>query len=101
MLKDNIFINEQNALFICILLIVFRRGRPYRMVRVIDLEPLAPHRCGLDSRKGHWGHLSCEEANQLTYRTPVVLLRCPFEPEIMHEGAPEVFSPCERLKVAI
>jgi hypothetical protein len=34
---------------------------------------------------------SCEEAIQLAYGTTVVLLRCPFVPEIMHGGAPEVF----------
>jgi hypothetical protein len=33
----------------------------------------------------------CEEAIQLAYGTLMVLLRCPFEPEIMHGRAPEVF----------
>ena len=35
--------------------------------------------------------LSCEEAIQLANIMSVVLLRCPPVPEIMHEGAPEVF----------
>jgi hypothetical protein len=35
---------------------------------------------------------SCEEAIQLAYGTSVVLLRCPFVPEIMHGRAPEVSS---------
>jgi hypothetical protein len=54
------------------------------------LIPLAPHRCGFESRQGLW-ILSCEEAIQLAYGTSVVLLRCPFVPEIMHGKAPEVF----------
>jgi hypothetical protein len=33
----------------------------------------------------------CEEAIKLAYRTMVVLLRCPYMPEIMHRMAPEVF----------
>jgi hypothetical protein len=61
-----------------------------RVVKVVDFEPLAPHRCGFESRHGLW-ILSCEEAIQLAYGTSVVLLRCPFEPEIMHGRAPEVF----------
>jgi hypothetical protein len=51
---------------------------------------LAPHRCGFESRPGLW-ILSCEVAIQLAYGTSVVLLRCPFVPEIMHGRAPEVF----------
>ena len=39
-----------------------------RVVTVIDLESLAPHRCGLDSGQGIW-ILSCVEAIQLDYRT--------------------------------
>jgi hypothetical protein len=35
--------------------------------------------------------LSCKEAIQLAYGTSVVLLRCPFVPEIIHRRAPEVF----------
>ena len=35
--------------------------------------------------------LSCEEDIQPAYGTSVVLLKCPPVPEIMHEGAPEVF----------
>jgi hypothetical protein len=48
--------------------------------------PLAPQRCGYESRQGLW-ILSCEEATQLAYGTSVVLLRCPFVPEIMHGRA--------------
>ena len=45
----------------------------------------APHRCGFESRHGLW-ILSCEEAFQLTYSTSVVLFRCAFVSEIMHEA---------------
>ena len=34
----------------------------------------------------------------LVYRTLVVLLRFPLVPEILHGGAPEVFSHSDRLK---
>jgi hypothetical protein len=61
-----------------------------RVVKVIDFIPLAPHRCGFESRQGLW-ILSCEEAIQLVYGMSVVLLRCPFMPEIMHGRAAEVF----------
>jgi hypothetical protein len=57
---------------------------------VVDFKPLAPHRCKFESRKGVW-IFSYEEAIQLAYGTSVVLLRCPFVPEIMHGRAPEVF----------
>jgi hypothetical protein len=67
-----------------------RRGVRGRVVNVVDFKPLAPHRCGFESRQGLW-ILSCEEATQLAYGTSVVLLRCPFVPEIMHGGSPEVF----------
>jgi hypothetical protein len=60
------------------------------VVKVVDFKPLAPHRCGFESRQGFW-ILSCEEAIQLAYGTSVVLLKCPFVPEIMHGRAPEVF----------
>jgi hypothetical protein len=60
------------------------------MVKVVDFKPLAPHRCGFESRQGLWS-LSCEEAIQLAKGTSVVLLRCLFVPEIMHGMAPEVF----------
>jgi hypothetical protein len=61
-----------------------------QVVKVVDFKPLAPHRCGLESRRGLW-ILSCEEAIQLAYGMSVVLLRCPFVPEKMHGRAPEVF----------
>jgi hypothetical protein len=61
-----------------------------RVVKVVDFKQLVPHRCGIESRHGLW-ILSCEEAIQLAYGTSVVLLRCPFVPEIMHGRAPEVF----------
>jgi hypothetical protein len=64
------------------------RGVRGRVVKVVDFKPLAPHRCGFESRL--W-ILSCEEAIQLAYGTSVVILRCPFVPEIMHGRAPEVF----------
>jgi hypothetical protein len=34
---------------------------------------------------------SCKEAIQLSNRASVVLLRCPFMPEVMQRGAPEIF----------
>ena len=52
------------------------------MVRVVDLESLAPHCCGLESRQ----ILSCEKDIQLAYGTSVVLLRCLLIPKIMHGG---------------
>jgi hypothetical protein len=57
---------------------------------ILDFKPLAPHRCGFESRQELWV-LSCEEAIQLVYGSSVVLLRCPFVPKIMHGRAPEVF----------
>jgi hypothetical protein len=60
------------------------------VVKVVDFKPLAPHRCGFESRKGLW-ILSFEEAIQLAYGTSVVLLRCPIVPIIMHGRASEVF----------
>jgi hypothetical protein len=60
------------------------------VVTVVDFKPLAPYRCGFESRKGLW-ILSCEEAIHLAYGMSVVLLRCQFVPEIMHGRAPEVF----------
>jgi hypothetical protein len=60
------------------------------VIEVVDFKPLVPHRCGFESRQGLW-ILLCEEAIQLAYGTSVVLLRCPFVPEIMHGRAPEVF----------
>jgi hypothetical protein len=76
-------------LFICNLSIHHFKvmGRPWLsgVVEVVDFKQLTPHRCGFDSRQGLW-ILSCEEAIQLAYRTSAVLLRCPFVPEIMHEG---------------
>jgi hypothetical protein len=60
------------------------------VVKVVDFNPLSPHRCGFESLQGLW-IISYEEAIQLAYGTSVVLLRCPFLPEIMHGRAPEVF----------
>jgi hypothetical protein len=60
------------------------------VVKVVDFKSLALHRCGFESGQGLW-ILSCEEAIQLAYGTSMVLLRCPFVPEIMHGTAPEVF----------
>jgi hypothetical protein len=59
-----------------------------------------PHRCGFESRQGLW-ILSCEEAIQPAYGTSVILLRCPFVPEIMHRRAPEVFLHQKSWNVAI
>jgi hypothetical protein len=70
------------------------------VVKVLDFKQLAPHRCGFVSRQGLW-ILSCEEAIQLAYGTSVVLLRCPFVPEIMHGKAPEVFLHLLSWNVAI
>jgi hypothetical protein len=60
------------------------------VVKVIDFKALVPLCCGFKSLQGLW-IFSCEEALQLAYETSVVLLRCPFVPEIMHGTAPEVF----------
>jgi hypothetical protein len=60
------------------------------LIKVVDLKALALHRCGFESRQGLM-ILSCEEAIKLAYVTSVVLLRCPFVPEIMHGRASEVF----------
>jgi hypothetical protein len=60
------------------------------MVKVVDFQPLAPHRCRFESLQGIW-ILSCEEAFQLAFGTSVVLIRFRFVPEIMHGRAPEVF----------
>jgi hypothetical protein len=59
------------------------------VVKVIDFKPLAPHLCGFESQKGLW-NLSCEKAIQQAYGTSVVLLRCPFVPEIINGRASEV-----------
>jgi hypothetical protein len=61
-----------------------------RVFKVVDFKPLAPHCCEFESRQGLW-ILSCEEAFQPAYGTSVVLLSCPFVPEIMRGRAPEVF----------
>jgi hypothetical protein len=60
------------------------------VIKVIDFKPFAPHLCGFESRQELW-IISCEEAIQLAYEMSVVLLRCPFVPEIMHGSPPEVF----------
>jgi hypothetical protein len=56
----------------------------------VNFKPLAPHRCGFKSPQGLL-IISCDEAIQLAYNTPVVLLRCRFVSEIMHGRPPEVF----------
>jgi hypothetical protein len=61
-----------------------------QVVKVVEFKLLAAHRCGFVSRQRLW-ILSCEKAIQLAYGTSAVLIRCPFLPEITHEGAPEVF----------
>jgi hypothetical protein len=58
------------------------------VVKVDDFKPLAPHRCGFESRQD-FGFF--EEAIQVACGTSVILLRCPFLPEIIHGRAPEVF----------
>jgi hypothetical protein len=60
------------------------------VVKDVDVKPLAHHSCGFESRQGLWIVL-CGEAIQLAYETSMVLLRCPFVPEIMHGRAFEVF----------
>jgi hypothetical protein len=60
------------------------------VVTVVDFKPLAPHRCWFESRQDLW-ILSFEEDIQLAYGTSMVILRCPFVPEIMHRRATEVF----------
>jgi hypothetical protein len=56
---------------------------------LFDFKSLAPHHCGFKTQQGVW-ILSYEEAIQLAYRKLVVLLRCPFVPEIINGKAPEV-----------
>jgi hypothetical protein len=56
------------------------RVRGVRSRVVVDFKPLAPHRCGFESRQGLW-ILSCEEAIQLANGTSVVLLSFPSVPE--------------------
>ena len=51
-----------------------------KVVRVVDLESLAPCCWGLESRQSLL-ILSCEEAIQLAYRMLMVLLRCLLVPE--------------------
>jgi hypothetical protein len=58
------------------------------VVKVVDFKPLAPYRCGFESRHREFGFFYERE---LAFGTTVVLLRCPFVPEIMHGRAPEVF----------
>jgi hypothetical protein len=57
---------------------------------IISVDPFAPHHCGFEYQQGLW-ILSCEEAIKLAYRMLVVVLGCPFVPEIMHRMTPEVF----------
>jgi hypothetical protein len=52
------------------------------VVKVVDFKSLA--------LKDFW-IFSCEEAIHIAYGTLVVLLRCPFVPEIMHGRSPEIF----------
>jgi hypothetical protein len=47
--------------------------------------------------QGFW-ILSCEEAIQLAFGTTMVLLRCLFVPEIMHERAPQGLPPPVKLE---
>ena len=61
-----------------------------RVVRVVDLELVAPHCCGFNSRE-RFRMFSCEEAVQLAYGMSMVLLTCPLVPEIMPGGLSEVF----------
>jgi hypothetical protein len=63
------------------------RWHPWRVLKVVDIKPLAPHRCGLESRQG----FGLFHVRKLPNRTSVVLLRCPFVLEIIHRRAPEVF----------
>jgi hypothetical protein len=59
-------------------------------LRLLTSNHLPLTAVGSNPDRGLW-ILSCEEAIQLAYRTSVVLLRCPFVPEIIHGRAPEVF----------
>jgi hypothetical protein len=60
-----------------------------RVVKVVDLRSLVPHRCRFDPHLGR--NLLCEEAIQLAYGRSLVLPGCPLMPEIMPGGAPGVF----------
>jgi hypothetical protein len=66
-----------------------QRGVRCRLVKVVDFKSLAPSPLWFQFRKATLD--SFKEAIQLAYGTSVVLLRCPFGPEIMHGRAPELF----------
>jgi hypothetical protein len=61
-----------------------------RVVKVVYFKPLAPHRCGFESRQ-EMMIILCKEGIQLANETPVLQPRCPFVPEMLHGRAPEVF----------
>jgi hypothetical protein len=56
----------------------------------VDFKPLDPRCCDFESQQGLLIP-SCDEVIRIAYGTSVVLLRCPFVPEIIHGRAPEVF----------
>jgi hypothetical protein len=58
-------------------------------VKAVDFKSLASHLFAFESHQALW-ILSYEEAIQLAYGTLVVLLWCPFVPEIMQGRAHEV-----------
>jgi hypothetical protein len=57
---------------------------------VVNFKPLAPHYCGVESNQELLIVIH-EKVIQLAYRKSVLLLRCPFLPEIMHRGASDIF----------
>jgi hypothetical protein len=58
------------------------------IVAMYVLWSFVPHRSGFEYRQGLW-IISCEEAIQVAYGMLVVLLRCPFVPEIIHVRTPQ------------
>jgi hypothetical protein len=74
-------------------------GISVSVVKVVDFKQLAPQRCGFESHLDIW-ILACEEAIQVAYGPSVVLLGCPFVPEIFHGGALGVFLHQSSGKVA-
>jgi hypothetical protein len=64
-------INWEWRVYVCIIphysvYITLLWGVRGRVLKVVDFKPLAPHRCGFESRQAIW-ILSCEEAIQLAY----------------------------------
>ena len=70
---------------------------PHGLTDVDDLESLAIHHCGFESRQGLLYFFSCEEAIQLAYGKSVILHKCPLGLEIMHGGISTSKFECRRI----